>query len=355
MKNGFDRLRIALGMGLLSTAVLAATRSAQAAPAPSSGSVVAGAATWDYSNDTSGNSAPFDNCGGKGRDANGKPIPGPVAPNGSNPCYFGISEAELGAQSDAFDGALLVAVNGTPFRNPDATVDLTGTTVTSDVVAIGTLNTQVQYYFDAPNTAVRAVYSFTNTAGADQVANVLIESNLGSDGNTRNIGTSNGDLVVQPTDTWVSTDDQGGGGPKLLPNGGPSDPALTFVRYSAGASVQPNARPNDSFDEIRESYTVNVPANSTRRIMYIIKPNATEAAAIAAGPTLDSLPELQAAGLLAGLDATQQSELANWTQVTAAGTAVAIPTSSDWSKLGLMLTLAVGGFAAVRLGNQRAD
>lgn len=354
MNKGLDRLRIALGMGLLGSAVLAATRSAQAASAPASGVVVAGLATWDYENDTAGNSAPFNSCGGKGgRDANGKPLVVGGQPNGGSgtACAFGISEATLGAQDDAFDGALLMAVNGTVFVNPDTTVDLTGTTVTSDAVNIGGLSTQVQYYFDANNTAVRAVYSYTNTTGAGKIANVLIENNLGSDDNTQTTATSDGDLIVEPTDSWVTTDDLGPGNVRVVPNGGPTDPPLTFLRYSPGASVIPNVQPHNEFDEIRESYTLNIPANSTRRIMYIIKLNTTTPGAQAAGAALNSLPELQSAGLLSGLSAQQQSELANWTQV-AVGQAAAIPSSSEWSKFGLMLTLGLGGLAAVRLGSR---
>jgi len=353
--KGLDRLRIALGMGLLSTAVLATTRSARAG---TGGTVVAGNGEWIYSNATYGNAvAPFGSCGGgkRGLDYQGRALKAEKLaelPNGSAPdgCGLGVTEASLnqGAFTDAFDGALVMAVNGTVFKNPDATLDLTGTTVTSDLRNIGGLNTQVQFFFEPSNTAVRVVYSFSNTTGAALPANVLIDSNLGSDGNTLVAGTSDGDTVIEPSDTWFVTNDDGGadrGGTDI-------DPPLTWVRYGAGAAVTPNALALFQPGAIRESFTLNVPAGATQRLMLIVKLNTGTPGALAAGAALDSLPELQSAGLLAGMSAQQQSELVNW--AAGAGQVITeVPSLSDWSRIGLLLSLAVGGMAAVRLGTRR--
>jgi hypothetical protein len=362
MKKGMDRLRIALGMGLLSSAVLAATRSAQAAPAPVTGAVLAGGANWNYANNTDGSTnavpvAPF-GCAGGNRIESGKPgqaagqIPAGNGGTGGPGCGFGVTEAEIAAESlnDAFDGALVLAVNGTVFKNPDATIDLTGTTVTSDSVNIGGLGTQVQFFFEPTQRAVRAVYSFTNTTAAAIVANVLISNNLGSDSNTRIEATADGDTTVEPGDSWVATNDNG----VLTRVLGGGDPPLTWIRYQAGAPVITNAQPVIAgLDDFRESYTLNVPAGQTQRLMVIVKLNSTVAASTAAGPALDTLAELGAVGLLAGLDAQQQSQLVNWV-AAAQGTPRSVPAISGLAQLGLMLTLAVGGLAAVRLGNRSA-
>ncbi len=366
MKKGMDRLRIALGMGLLSSAVLAATRTARAAPAPASGNQVVGGVTWFYSNNTApNNAAPFGgNCGKRTVDPQGRPLkPEKLglqpAPNGGSlpGCGFGVTEASFvtGNISDAFDGALVLAVNGTVFKNPDATIDLTGTTVTSDTVNIGGLGTQVQYFFEPTQKAVRALYSFTNTTGAAITANVLIDNNLGSDGSTRIEATADGDTTVEPGDSWVATNDLGAPPTRVL---GGVDPPLTWIRYQVGSPVITNAQPVivPAIDDFRESYTLNVPAGQTQRLMVIVKLNSTVAASTAAGPALDTLAELGAAGLLAGLDAQQQSQLVNWIAGPVEPVR-AVPTMSGWAQLGLMLTLAVGGLAAVRLGtrpNQRA-
>jgi hypothetical protein len=354
VKKGLDRLRIALGMGLLSTAVLAATRSARAGTAPASDTIVAGDVSWFYDNSTTGNGvAPFVGCGKQGV-SRGRAIkpPKPV-PNGTVPaCGFGLSEATLnpgasGSMTDAFDGALVMAVNGTVFQNPDGTVDLNGTTVTSDAVNIGGLSTQVQFFFEPTQNAVRAIYSFTNTTAGTLPANVLIDNNLGSDSNTAIEATADGDTTIEPGDSWFATSDAG-----VDLRGGIGDPALTWIRHGQGAAVITNAQPFTTTGGFHESYTLSIPAGATQRLMYIVKLSETVAASTAAGPAMDSLTELQGLGLLAGLGATEQAQLINWGAAVAGGPVRAIPSVSDWGKLALMLTLAVGGMAAVRLGTR---
>lgn len=367
MKKGLDRLRIALGMGLLSTAVLAATRSARAGTTGVSGTVVAGNVSWFYSNSTYGNSgAPFGSCGGKraaqlvsGLDRHGRPLKNekvPASPNGSGSggCGFGLTEAKFASgANDALDGGLVMAVNGTVFQNPDGSLDINGSTITSDVVNIGGLDTQVQFYFDAGQSAVRALYSYTNTTAAPIAAAVLIDNNLGSDSDTVIEATGDGDQTVEPNDTWFATNDSGGD--LRAPDGG-GDPPLTWIRYSQGALVTPNAQALQAatgVDFFRESFSLNVAAGATQRIMLILKLNTSIADSVAAGPALDTLSELQAAGLLNGLSAQQQLELANWSpSAVTAGPARAVPATGLWGQLGLMLTLAVGGMAAVRLGTR---
>jgi hypothetical protein len=356
--KGLDRLRIALGMGLLGTAVLAATRSARAGTAPANGNVVAGDVTWTYRNDTAANGqAPFaGSCGGKLiANVQGRPNkPGPT-PNGSGTtgCGLGLNEATLnvgtvGSRTDAFDGALVMAVNGTVFKNPDGSLDINGTTLTSDTVNIGGLNTQVQFFFEPTQDTVRAIYSFTNTTGATLPANVLIDNNLGSDSNTVVEGTADGDTTIEPGDSWFATSDQ------ILTRGLAGDPPLTWVRYGQGAAVTANAQPFTTADGFHESYTLSVPAGATQRVMVFVKLNNTDVEALAAGPAMDSLEELQALGLLAGLGAPEQAQLINWGAAAVGGPARPVPSVSDWGKLALMLTLAVGGMAAVRLGNRSA-
>jgi len=364
MKKGMDRLRIALGMGLLSTAVLAATRSARAGTTGPSGTVVAGDVSWYFSNSTYGQSgAPFGSCGKPGRtvDRKGRPLKseklaGVPSPNGSSSsgCGFGITEASMSSSdlTDAFDGVLVMAVNGTVFQNPDGSIDRNGTTITSDTVNIGGLNTEVQFFFEPTQNAVRALYSFTNTTAGSLPANVLLDNNLGSDGGTVIAATSDGDTTVEPTDSWFASNDNGVDR-AVRPNGvSILDPAITWVRFSQGAAVTTNAQQLASPGVFRESYTLSVPAGATQRLMVIVKLSNNVPESISAGSALDTLPELQSAGLLAGLSAQQQGEIVNWSAAAIAGPARPVPTMSEWGRLGLILTLAVGGLAAVRLGTR---
>ncbi len=56
----------------------------------------------------------------------------------------------------------------------------------------------------------RTVDTFTNSTGSAITAPVRIVGNLGSDASTTVFATSDGDLLVEPTDWWFGTDDADG-------------------------------------------------------------------------------------------------------------------------------------------------
>src|SRR5262249_21297231 len=109
--------------------------------------------------------------------------------------------------SDAYDGAFVLEVNGVAFKDPDGVVDLTGSTLTSDVVTLSGLQTQVQYFFDPNSPTVRVLFSFTNPSANTIAVVATVDSDLGSDGATTIEASSSSDKVVDPTDrTFVSSD-----------------------------------------------------------------------------------------------------------------------------------------------------
>jgi hypothetical protein len=218
---------------------------------------------------------------------------------------------------DAFDGAFNIKVNGTAFQDPTGTVDLTGTTLTSNSVVMSGLNVTEQYFFDPASPTVRVVVSLQNPTGAPITATVTWDNNLGSDSATAIVTTSSGDTLVTSADQWFISWDG-------TPTG---DPTQSPVAFGPGASVTPTTlfapgQTSATPDRFDEQYVVTVPAGATRRLMFfdrLYQDNATAQSQISTFATITSL---QNAGLLAGLSGQQQSEIVNWSGTQLPGTPI---------------------------------
>ena len=89
-----------------------------------------------------------------------------------------------------YDDGMIFGVDGTLFVNPDTTVDLTGNTVNTDDVVdiIPGVDAQLEYFFDPNRNVVRALFTLTNTTGADINTSVNFRGNYGSDGDYHGAG-----------------------------------------------------------------------------------------------------------------------------------------------------------------------
>jgi hypothetical protein len=328
MKKGFDRLRgvataSAIGLGLLGGgSVRAATKSTSFTV-----TVTGANFTAHWTEIGNSNSGPCSTTTSGGDTIN----------CGTSDNGFGINDATLTTPSaltvnsnnsyfsDLYDGGLNLSVDGMMFTNPDANVDLTGTTVTTDVMTDITagVDAQIQYYFDPNRPVVRALYTLTNTTGSDIDVHALVSSNMGSDSETTIQDTSSGDTTWTAADQWLITNDNTtvGGGPRY-------DPVSTFATWGSGATVMPSIAflPGGggvgNADDIGVRYDVTVPANGTARILVFNDMNTTNAAASAGAADFESLAAANAAGLLTGLTPAVCSDLVNYdgTSTTCPGT-----------------------------------
>jgi hypothetical protein len=226
---------------------------------------------------------------------------------------LGITDATqtagAGGHSDAYDGAFVLSVNGVVFKNPDAIVDLTGSTVTSDPVVLSGLTTTVEYFFSTSSPTIRALYSFKNPSSSPITASLRWNSDLGSDASTIIETTTNGNNTLEASDRWLITSD-------AAPF---NDPVLTWVRSGPGTiQAVPNTERTPSvlnggaLDKYVERFDVTVPAGHTRRLMFFSQLHSTVAEAQSAVSVFDSNASLTAAGLLAGLSNDQLAEIVNW-------------------------------------------
>jgi len=235
----------------------------------------------------------------------------------SGPSAFGIRDATLSNSTttftDAFDNALLLAVDGNLFINPTGMVDLTGDTVTSQIVTniVAGIDAQISYYFMPTRPVVRALFSLTNTTGSPITIDPVILSDFGSDSDTRVSATSSGDRTIDNADLWYITDE----------GHDENDPRIMTSRYGTGAPVVPtNAlTPSDSSPMIAVSglrYHTIVPANETVRIIVFMELSDPDDAkipdAVSATQDYKTLNTLKAAGLLTGLDDIKLNEIINY-------------------------------------------
>ncbi|MFL5331529.1 MAG: hypothetical protein ACJ8C4_21780 [Gemmataceae bacterium] len=223
---------------------------------------------------------------------------------------FGIVDAKftaLNGKSDAYDGAFCMGVNGTQFADPDGTVDLTGTTVTSDVVTLSGLDVTVEYFFDSNSATIRALYTYSNPSGADISATVVWGNNLGSDSGTVLDQTSSGDATLDATDRWLVTSDGATN----------NDPINTWVRYGPGTVLQPSSTlqtpaPNNGL--YTEQFDITVPAGQTRRLMFFgqLHNDDDPTNAVSDAAVFDENATIANAGLLSGLSSGTLAEVLNW-------------------------------------------
>ena len=242
---------------------------------------------------------------------------------------FGISSAQHRFYRYAYDGAMFLAVGNNLFVNPDTTVDLTDKNITTDTVVdiVPGVDAQIQYQFYSselnstrPGTVVRALYSVTNTTGGDIATPMLVMGNVWFDTTTTVQGTSDGDLIVEATDTWVATNNN-----TIVGGEGGSLPEVVISSHGTGAAVVPvvamtlgsiSGGASGKTDNFGYRYDVTVPAGGTVRVMLFSELSNMRAEALAAAPDFESLDVAGAAGLLTGLSPTQLSEIVNYGAAT---------------------------------------
>jgi len=322
MKKGFDRLRGVATLGAIGLGLLGGG-SARAATVSTGFTVtVTGTnftAWWtDISN----------NCGGCVLHGDSVTTSGGFSYQAnSSSSAFGMSDASVSTASDSgsdfWDSGMNLAVGNVLFVNPDNTVDLTGTTVTSDVVTdiIPGVDAQIQYYFSPDRAVVRGLYTLMNTTASPIMTSALVMGDYGSDSSTTVQATSSGDTVFDTNDQWVVSNDN------TTVGGEGSDPTATVSTYGTGAGVMPalvmkpgtDTPPGNAPDKWGFRYDVTIPANGTVRVMVFNEQTLLNANAVANAADYESLAAADAAGLLAGLDAQTQSEIVNYGPAPAAG------------------------------------
>jgi len=231
---------------------------------------------------------------------------------------FAIADVNASGFAEAFDDVLHLAVNGVLFVNPDATVDLTGDTITSGTQTLADVDTEIQYYFHPDRPVVRAMYSFKNTSTAEISIKALIAGALSSDLTTTIQATSTADSTPVPDDTldlWRVSNDQ-----TNLGTDSSTDPAITLTRFGTGASVIPvsvltlgdNSLDTGAADNFGERYDITIAAGETARILVFAEISKTIDEATSCAVDFSSLDAAAKADMLTGLLIEEVNEVVNY-------------------------------------------
>lgn len=119
--------------------------------------------------------------------------------------------------SDAYDGCYMLRVSNNEVRTPSATILFAGRGVRSPRIDVGDFQVTRKVYIPETGDWARYYDLIINNSRRVQTAEVEIYGNLGSDGGTKLMGTSDNDSTIETTDTWFATDDyaDGSGDPSL--------------------------------------------------------------------------------------------------------------------------------------------
>lgn len=187
----------------------------------------------------------------------------------------GVSAGQLlDFGNNAYDGGLRLFVDGTAYSPLNAAPTLLngGRTVATKSQSLSQL--LVSREITVPNSGTqnfaRTIDVFQNASANSITVPVRITSNLGSDGATNVFATSDGDLLVEPTDTWFGTDDADGTGA----------PAVIHW-FRAPGGIQPSSISVQE-DNVEWTFQLTVPSGQTKRLGAMTLVETTRSAAIAA-------------------------------------------------------------------------
>jgi len=193
---------------------------------------------------------------------------------------FGTGQLVHGT-NNAFDGLNRLQVDGVDYASAISQATSTddgGRTVVTPIVAMSGLD--VFRAVTVPETGsedfARTIDSFTNSSGTNITVPIRIVGNLGSDLDTTVFATSDGDTIVEPTDSWFGTDDADGSG----------TPAIIHLLRNANGIQPTNVQVIG--DNVVWDYSLTVPAGQTVRLAHFTVLADTRAAAIVAAGSLTS-------------------------------------------------------------------
>lgn len=190
---------------------------------------------------------------------------------------------------DAYDGAFYLEVNSVQYSTyMNASEELEGRGYLLHPVNSGDLFMSRHIFVSkTAGDFARFLDVIENPTEADIAASIAITGNLGSDGGTVMMGSSNGDTVLDLTDLWFATDDEDGSG----------DPSLTHIFQGPDRDVSISSISLDR-DNFRWQFDTTIPAGQRIAILTFAVQSGNQERAQHEAQTLVELPE----EVLLGLD-----------------------------------------------------
>lgn len=221
---------------------------------------------------------------------------------------FGISDGSMTYNrtgSDAFDGGLILNVDGTAFSDSDGMGDYDATNQSIKVGPESLSGLDVSRFEKAKGAWDRSLVRLHNPTGSAITTTLQWYSNLGSDSAGVVQSTSTGTSSTWgKDDRWMVTSEPG-----ATADG--DDPVLAFVLAGKGAANTPTQivdRPTSGSATLE--YSVKVPAGQTRYLLFYTEMWDTPKHAKAGMAKYDE--RSLSSGLLAGISDKVRGQIVNW-------------------------------------------
>ena len=201
---------------------------------------------------------------------------------GANTGYTPVSDGQYGGTSDsdteykaddAFDGGLMLQVNGERFRDPDGIGNWKNRSlrVSDNVGGFNVVRVEAGLRHTA---TLRDLIAIENPTGAGHTAHVVLNTNYGSDGSTElRRSSADPEHKLTKADRWIVTTDETanptGDPPVTLVFSGPNAPGIDKVLAGPGGSG-PGTEPECATVQ----FNTNVPAHGTRWLMFFAEMHA---------------------------------------------------------------------------------
>lgn len=228
-----------------------------------------------------------------------------LAGGGFNYDFNGTGLDLIDGSNDAYDNMYKLLINGTAFTEKAVTFEDANREIVTSPQTISGLSVKRKAFVPADGSFARYLEIITNNGSSTAFVTVKIDGDLGSNGQTLIVNTSDGDTTLENTDRYLVTDDSADG---MGTAQQPSDPALSHVfdGLDGVLSIDSIALATDELSY--EWNSVSIPAGNTIIIMHFAVQASNRALA---NNQADSIQGLQGF-VLDGLTADEQTQIQNW-------------------------------------------
>ena len=214
-----------------------------------------------------------------------------------------VDDGEWRSRNDAFDGGLVVGVDGSAFTDPNNYAPFpNGNTWATGPETLGTTKVIRSDRALQTSPTMQSLITLRNTDSVGHTITVEWDSNLGSDGSESVHGSSSGDTTYTQGDRWVVSSDTT-----------QTDPVLTFVlfgRHAAEKTFSIVHAPGDSFGCMTVTFSVHLGPGATKYMLFFTEMNGSNSRARKSAAKFDSVAS--GSPLLTGISTKVQHKIANW-------------------------------------------
>jgi hypothetical protein len=204
---------------------------------------------------------------------------------------------------DAFDGGPAFIIEGNEFFDSDHSANLTQNSITAGPESLSGLRVTVTHRAFTKKPILRSLIRMRNNSATPKDRTVIVDQASGGDDDGAIRDSSDGDAVVEANDRWVVWSDD----PTT-----PEDAVLASAFYGKQNPrekvVQVTCDPSEPDDPLAVSYSIRVPAKSTRYLIVFSRLAPTNEAGIQGAAIYDQNTPL----LFSGMTDQQKARVLNW-------------------------------------------